>query len=128
MCLATGDLRYSLEANSSAVWTLSDVATRDRYNIATHEWTTWTNQLRQDMSVADGRNGDENLLSAKRRRRVRSLETRFRFLSALVSDRPRSGATPEQETTAEAGANNSAGQGPHSDLRAALWLLRRSRK
>jgi len=80
------------------------------------------------MSVADERNGDANLLSERRRRRVRSLETRFRFLSALVSDRPTSGATPEQAQSAESAQNDSADQGPHSDLRAALWLLRRSRK
>jgi hypothetical protein len=81
------------------------------------------------MSVADERiafetneskGPDDSVMSARRRRRIRKLESQFRFLSALVGK--------QQEIEPHSAGNISAGRDEQTDLRAALWLLRRSRK
>src|SRR5205085_974113 len=86
--------------------------------------TSVTKHRRRAMGVADERNvfcpGDsmdtgDIVMTSRRRRRFRRMETQFRFLSALVG----------KQQGVE--ARSAEGIPPDGDLRAALWLLRRSR-
>ncbi len=71
---------------------------------------------------------DVNLLSARRRRRIRSMETQFRFLSALVGKQEDAGNGPAEGAAPENATGSRTERAHYGDLRAALWLLRRSRK
>ena len=81
------------------------------------------NAYRADKS----KDNTEFLLSPKRRRRLHSMETQFRLLSALVGQRPRADAPPPEVIAHGPTPAAPAGES-YGDLRAALWLLRRSRK